>query len=109
VGDETIQFASRFSNAVDLLAQLGGEDTHAALVKLHGESFTRVVGEALDAVAAVYGTGTTAVRSWPEQGRRVLAQLAKIRAALDASGPDDEVRRMARELVELIEPTSARR
>lgn len=109
MGDETIQFASRFSSAVTLLAQLAGDETHAALLKAHGAKLPSVVRGALDAVAAVYGTGTEAVRNWPEQRQRVLAQLATMRKVLERSGVDREVRRMARTLVEVIEPGSAPR
>jgi hypothetical protein len=108
VGDETVQFALRFSNAVKQLTLLAGDETHAQLQKLHRTRLTAVVRDALDAVAEVYGTGTEAVRDWPQQGRRVLGQLATMRDALDRSGVDDEVRRMARALVELIEPRAPR-
>ncbi len=109
MGDETSQFASRFSNAVNCLALLAGDDTHAQLAKLHGPNLATVVRDALEAVGAVYSTGTKAVRNWPEQRRRVLAQLATMRVALDRSGVDGEVRRMARALVEIVEPRSDRR
>lgn len=109
MGDETIQFASRFANAVSDLAMLAGDDTHGQLVKRHGSKLTGVVRDALDAVAAVHETGTQAVRNWPEQRRRVLAQIATLRAALERSGVDDEVRRLARDLLGILEPKPARR
>jgi hypothetical protein len=104
VGDETIQFASRFSIAVTLLGELGRDETHAALLRTHGTNLPNVVRGALDAVAAVYGTGTDAVRNWPEQRQRVLAQLGAVRKRIERAGIDGEVRRMARALVDLIEP-----
>lgn len=107
MGDETIQFASRFSNAVSNLALLAGDDTHGKLMKLHGAKLTGVIRDALDAVAAVHETGTQAVRNWPEQRRRVLAQVAAMRAALDRSGVDEEVRRLARDLLGILEPKPA--
>jgi hypothetical protein len=109
VGDETILIASRFSNAVNHLAALAGDDSHAKLEARHGAKLATVLRGALDAVAAVYETGTDAVRDWPEQRRRVLAQLAAMRRALDRSGVDGELRRMARALVETIEPGRPRR
>jgi hypothetical protein len=104
VGDETILIASRFSNAVNDLAALAGDDTHAKLAARHGARLATVVRGALDAVSAVYQTGTDAVRDWPEQRRRVLPQLAAMRLALDRAGVDRELRRMARDLVAMIEP-----
>jgi hypothetical protein len=106
MGDETIQFASRFSSAVSDLEQLAGSDPQAKLSKRHGSDPASAVRAALDAVEAVYGTGTQAVRNWPEQRRRVLAQVASMREALDRSGVDDRLRGMARALVELIESRS---
>jgi len=109
VGDETIQFASRFSNALSTLAALSGDATHARLLRAHGKGLAGVVRDALDAVQAVHETGTKAVRNWPEQRQRVLAQVAALRAALERSGVDAEVRRQAGALVETIEPGSSRR
>ncbi len=108
MGEETIQFASRFSNAVSQLSLIGGDATTDALRKRLGRALDAAVRDALEAVEAVYGTGTEAVRDWPEQRRRVLAELAKMRAALDRTGVDRELRRMARALVELIESGAAR-
>lgn len=106
MGDETIEFASRFAHAVSRLTQLAAGET-AAKPPERGPDLASVA-DALDAVEAVYGMGTQAVRSWPEQRRRVLARIATMREALDRTGVDDEVRRMARALVELIEPSPAR-
>lgn len=108
MGDETIQFASRFASGVNHLALLAGDGTWASLLERHGPNLASLVRDALDAVEAVYGTGTRAVRNWPEQRRRVLAQIATMRETLDRTGVDDQVRRMARALVELIEPRSDR-
>lgn len=104
MGDETVQIASRFSSAVTLLGDLARDETHAALLRTHGLNLPNVVRGALDAVAAVCGAGTEAVRNWPEQRQRVLAQLAALRKRIERSGIDGEVRRMARALVEIIEP-----
>lgn len=109
MGDETSQFATRFSTALDELAQLAGDEAHAKLLESRGPDLASVVRSALDAVEAVYATGTQAVRNWPEQRRRVLAQLAATRAALDRSGVDVRLRGMARELVELVDPGSTGR
>jgi len=100
VGDETIEFASRFSNAVNRLA-LVAEDGARGL-KVQGAKLTATVREALDAVEAVYATGTNAVRNWPERRRLVLAQVAAMREALDRSGVDGEARRIARALIDTI-------
>lgn len=106
MGDETIQFATRFSTALDALAQLAVDETHAKMLDAHGAGLASAVRSALDAVEAVYATGTQAVRNWPEQRRRVLAQLAEMREALDRSGVDARLRGMARALVELVDPGS---
>jgi hypothetical protein len=103
LGDETILIASRFSRAVDLLSELAAEDARSKLTKAHGAGLAAAVRGALDAVEEIYAAGTKGLRNWPEQGRRVLAQVAAMRAALDASGIGPDVRRMAGALVETIE------
>jgi hypothetical protein len=109
VGEETMQFASRFSNAVSLLALLGGEDGHADLVRAHGADLAARVSAAFDAVEAVYGTGTQAVRDWPERREKVLAHVGRMRKELRRSGLGPELRRLACALVELIEGPSSPR
>ena len=109
MGDETILIASRFSIAVGELAALAGGGGHAKLAERHGAKLATAVRGALDAVEAVYGAGTEAVRDWQERQRRVLAHLTEMRRVLDRSGVDGEVRRMAGALVELIEPGQGRR
>lgn len=109
MGEETMQFASRFSNAVSLLALLAREDSHAELAKAHGKDLAVRVSAAFDAVQAVYETGTQAVRDWPLQRERVLAQLVRMREALRRSGVDAELRRLAGALVDTIEPRQPRR
>jgi hypothetical protein len=104
LGDETKQFASLFSSAVRDLSLLAGEATHAEFEKAQGPGLVAAVHAALDAVAAVYETGTDAVRDWPRQRKRALAQVAAMRGALDRSGVDDELRRLAGDLVKLIGP-----
>jgi hypothetical protein len=109
VGDETILIASRFSTAVGDLAALARDDPHAKVARPDRAKLATDVRGAIDAVAAVYETGTDAVRDWPERRRRVLAQLAAMRRVLARSGVDGELRRMAGALVELIEPGGTRR
>lgn len=107
MGEETTQFASRFSDAVTFLAALAGEESHAELVRRHGAELEAVARRALGAVEAVYETETGAVRDWPEQRRRVLAQVAELRRILGRAGTADEVRRSARALVRLVDPGAA--
>lgn len=109
MGEETRQFATRFSRAVALLAALGPDDGHEALRREHGSKLARAVREALDAVEAVYGTGTSAVRDWPERSRAALARIADVRRALERAGVDAEARRSSGELVRLIEAGSGGR
>ncbi len=104
MGDETIEFASRFSSAVGELADLARDDGYAGLIAVHGANLAARVRADLGAIGAVFETGTKAVRNWAEQRRRVLAQLESMREALNRSGVDAELRRMARDLVETIEP-----
>ncbi len=103
MGEETRQFATRFSRAVTLLGSLSGDEGHEALRREHGPRLARAVREALDAVEAVHGTGTSALRDWPERSRAVLARIAEVRQALDRAGVDPGVRRLAGGLVEIIE------
>lgn len=105
MGDETILIASRFSNAVDELSLLARDDPRTRQGP-QGPALAASIRGALDAVEAVYGAGTDAVRDWPEQRRRVLAQVAAMRKALDGPGVDGELRRLARTLVETIGPGS---
>lgn len=104
MGEETIRIASRFSNAVNELVLLGRGDLPAQRGGAHGADLAATIRAALDAVEAVYGSGTDAVRDWSAQRRRVLAQVARMRQALERSGVDGEVRRMARALVDVIGP-----
>jgi hypothetical protein len=94
MGDETRQFATRFSKAVDVLAQVAGADPRLAALG------PARLGEA---VAAVYGTGTDAVRDWPEQRKRVLAKVEAMRDALRRSSVNGPLPRLARELGELLD------
>lgn len=102
MGDETTEFASRFSSAVSFLDRVARRGARADPAR--GEDLPAAVRDALDAVEAVYGTDTGAVREWPEQRRRVLAQLARVREVLGASGVGEEARREARALVRLVDP-----
>jgi hypothetical protein len=106
VGEETRQFATRYSRAVTLLGSLAGEEGHEALRREHGPRLARAVRDALDAVEAVHGTGTSALRDWPERSRAVLAGIAELRQALERAGVDLGVRRLAGGLVEIIETGS---
>lgn len=103
VGEETRQFATRFSRAVTLLGSLAVDEGHEALRREHGPRLAGAVRDALDAVEAVYGTGTSAVRDWPERSRSVLARIAELRRAVERAGLDPDVRRLAGGLVEFIE------
>jgi hypothetical protein len=103
VGDETTEFASRFSSAVSFLDRFAGRGEPPAAGRAEDRE---AVLAALHAVEAVYATDTGAVREWPERRRRVLAQLARMREALRASGAGEEMRRQARALVRLIDPAA---
>jgi hypothetical protein len=89
---------------VSRLALLSDDEGHAQLRRDHGAGLAAAIRDALDAVEAVYATGTSAVRDWPEQARRVLARIAAVREALARGGVDGETRRLAHGLVQLIEP-----
>jgi hypothetical protein len=104
LGDDTIQFASRDSMAAARLAALASDAGFAELSRAHGRDLARRVGEALDAIEALHETGTQAVRDWPERSKRVLAQVAVMRERLRRAGVDAELRRLARALVDAIEP-----
>jgi hypothetical protein len=102
VGDETTEFASRFSSAVTFLREVAAQGARARPPRR--EDLAVAVGHALDAVEAVYATETGAVRDWPEQRRRAIAQLAAVRAALGVRGVGEELRREVGTLVLLIDP-----
>ena len=108
MGDQTMVIASRFSKAVDELQALAADEGRAGLAARHGPRLEVALRGALDAVAAVYEADTDGVRDWPERRRRVLGQLAAMRATLERGGGDDELRRMARALVQALEPASPR-
>ncbi len=101
MGDETRQFATRFSKAVDVLAQVAAADPR--LSTLGPARLRDTVRDALDAIGAVYGTGTDAVRDWPEHRKRVLSKLEELREALRRSGVDEPLRRLAAELGEILD------
>jgi hypothetical protein len=103
VGEETMEFATRFSSAVALVGKLATEAGHAELARRHGAGLVAAVRDALDAVEDVFGTGTDAVRSWPEQRQRVLERVGELRSGLQRGGVDACARKLARALVEAIE------
>jgi hypothetical protein len=103
VGEETTEFASRFSSAVTFLREVAAQGARARPPG-RGEDLAGAVRHALAAVEAVYGTETGAVRDWPEQRRRATAQLAAVRAALEARGVGEELRREVGTLVLIIDP-----
>jgi hypothetical protein len=98
LGDETIQFASRFSAALTFLEALAGGKTPA------GADQAEDVRRALDAVEDVHRTDTRAVRDWPERRARVLAEVARVRAVLERAGPGDALAAAAQALVDLVGP-----
>jgi len=112
MGDETSQFANRFATAVERLGVLAGR-RRARQGKGKGRAAARDpaagLSEALDALEAVYQTGTGALRNWAEQRRRVLAQVDAMRKALAAGGAPEVLRVMARDLLTLIENRPAGR
>jgi hypothetical protein len=107
LGDETIQFASRVSGAVKQLALLAEDATPAQLARALGPDLAAGTRRALEAVEALYETGTDGVRDWPAERRRVLGEVAAVREALERSGVDGELRRRARALVRAIEGPDA--
>ena len=107
MGDETSQFANRFAAATKLLAEIA--QAHPAPGRRRGAGAAAGLSEALDAVEAVYESGTGALRNWAEQRSRVLAQVAALRRAVAAGGAGDELRGLARDLLHLIEARPAGR
>ncbi len=107
MGDETIQFASRFSTAVDLLAGIASDEGLAAASRRYGKGLAATVADALDAVAALHETGTDAVKGWAPRRAQVLARVAAARAALARGGVDAALRREAHALVALLGPPGA--
>lgn len=106
MGDETTQFASRYAAALNLLGKLAGDGTHARLREELGADLAAETRGALDAVEAVFQSGTDALRRWPERRSRVLARVAALRAALDRSGVGDEARRLTSALLRAVEQES---
>lgn len=102
MGEETTQFASRFASAVDLLGRVATDEGFAALRRRHGAQLEAAVGDAIRAVAAVHQTGTDAVKRWAERRADVLAQIARLSAAVERGGVGPEARREARALVALL-------
>jgi len=106
VGDETTEFASRYAVALRRLEQFAASGTPAGA---RGGDPLVALRDALDAVEAVHGAATKALRDWPERQRRVLAQVAALRDELDRGGASGEARRLAATLVAAMEPSGKRR
>lgn len=102
MGEQTIEFASRFATAVDLLGRVATDEGHAAALRRFGARLVPSVADALAAVAEVHETGTDAVRQWSERRARVLAQVSALQEGLARRGLDPEVRRGAGVLVDLL-------
>jgi hypothetical protein len=101
MGEETTQFASRFTRAVELLGRIATERGLAAERRSLGDELEAAVAGSLDAIAALHEADTAAVRRWEEQRAEVLARVAELRAAL-ARGGVDAVGRAAAPLVALL-------
>lgn len=104
MGDETSQFANRFAAAIDRIAEAAG-----SRARRKGGRRTRQadaaagLSDALDAVEAVYQTGTGALRDWARTRGLVLAQVGAVRRALGRGVSGPELGALARELLHLIE------
>ena len=103
MGDETTEFASRYAEALKVLEGFAGGGTRAGPAGARKTTVAALL-DALDAVEAVHGTATQAVRAWPEQRQRVLAQVAALRDALRQQGAGGEARRLAGALLGAVEP-----
>jgi hypothetical protein len=101
MGEETRQFASRFTRALDLLAGISSGAGLAAARGKHGAELDAAVADALDAVAALHEADTSAVKDWGERRAQVLARVAELREAL-ARGGAQAVGPGAAALVELL-------
>jgi hypothetical protein len=101
MGEETTQFASRFTRAVELLGRIATEQGLAAARRSLGAGLDEAVADALDAVAALHEADTAAVKHWSERRAEVLAQVGELRAALHRGGVE-AVGRAAGALVELL-------
>jgi len=88
MGEETRQFASRFTRAVDLLAGISSEAGLAAARRKRGAELEAAVADALDAVAALHEAETSAVKDWAERRAQVLAGVAGLREALARGGAE---------------------
>lgn len=109
MGDETSQFANGFSAAVDRLGELAGSRPRRKGGRGGAGADAAGLREALDAIEAVYQTGTGALRNWAEVRRQVLAQAGALRRALSGGAGEAELRPLARDLLHLIEAGRAGR
>jgi len=109
MGDETKVFASRYADALKRLERFAASQKRAGPARARAANPVVPLRHALDAVEAVHGIPTQAVRDWPEKQQRVLAMVAALREELDRSGASDEARRRAAALVAALEPTAGRR
>lgn len=106
MGDETSQFADRFAAAVQRLGEVAsGRAPRRGKGSRSGRRPDAAAGlsEALEAVEAVYQTGTGALRDWAETRGRVLAQAGAVRRALAQGVSGQELKALARDLLRLIE------
>ena len=88
MGEETRQFASRFTRAVELLAAISTGTGLAAARGARGAELDAAVADALDAVAALHEADTAAVKDWAERRAQVLGRVAEVREALARGGAE---------------------
>jgi hypothetical protein len=101
MGDETTQFASRFTRALRLLAAVATAPGLAEARREHGAGLAAALADALDAVAALHEADTAAVKDWAARRVEVLARVADVRTAL-ARGGVEQAAPGAGALVELV-------
>ncbi|HET8538364.1 MAG TPA: hypothetical protein VFL83_00700 [Anaeromyxobacter sp.] len=106
---ELLTASARMVDAMNLLASVARDDTFGMLQAAHPDDLAAKLAVAFDEVAAFARWDTWRNQAdWRERRTRLEGLCGRGRDLLATGGVNDEVRNLAREVVETFEPAAAR-
>jgi len=106
--DEAVQRQRWLARGMTMLLVLTTDDDFDTWREEHGTSFESQVHDGIAALLVHYERERTGPFASDERRQRVLEQIVRMRDLLAAGGVTDELRRVARSVVEELDPRSTR-